>query len=699
MSPVLVVGAGSCIIQAILDHFATIPGISERAELHLSQFLPGGRTPVPVDKLVRCAILIEEAAPWQGSGTLADAERALLSASCARITVPTLHFNSLWPLMAEDPRNVPEPGAPYGRIPFGMGDRLALKIIQAEPDAAARRAAYDAADFAGTVNLARSHELEARNCFAREQGCDVRVAGYVMSHFREKRLYYTHNHPTGELMYFVLAQLFAVPAIRDLIRQPYDVLVEGARRWATASNVFAGEEAPVHPAVAEYFGLRWWRRDHRYLWMGQGRTFDQWIDWYLSYVPALPALPVAPAAPAAAAPLAVAAPAVMPGARVPAGQWLQGIVHDRRIAPATRRLMPAQSIDRVPFLVSSPIDTSVARFGKYFLDPEYRRYRAIDTLLAWLPGATVLGCEGVVVFEGTVVQDTMRHLTANEAAPVIRSLSPQGLVLQERVSIRQLPGSYMVGHSGLWRDYLHWMQEALPRLVAFLQERVARPGLKLLLPSLPPGSLQAQTLDLLGIDRAWVEEVAADEVLACEQLATTSAFDLWSVPPYCRHAAERLVERAEASGGLAGGSAAAPGPVVFIQNGGAPPRIRNFDALAAALQGRGAGLADVGTMSLVQLIAAMRQARVVVAEHGAGLANILFCRPGTSVIELFNPASVQPGYWSMASCCGLGYGFLVGAHVPSDRYPRPDPNGDYEVPVEALLRALDSLTDRAAAGA
>ena len=212
---VLIVGAGSCIIEAVLKHFRSIPGLDERAELHLSQILPGGRSPVPADLLARTGILIEEAAPWQGSGTLTAEERAGLPSSCTTITVPTLHFNSLWPLMVEDPRNVPEPGAPYGRIPFGMGDRLALKVMQSVADPAARRAAYEATDLATVVNLARSHELEVRNCFAREQGCDVRVAGYVMSHFREKRLYYTHNHPTGELMYFVLAQLFAVP-IDDL---------------------------------------------------------------------------------------------------------------------------------------------------------------------------------------------------------------------------------------------------------------------------------------------------------------------------------------------------------------------------------------------------------------------------------------------------------------------------------------------------
>jgi capsular polysaccharide biosynthesis protein len=580
--------------------------------------------------------------------------------------------------MAEDPRNVPEPGAPYGRIPFPMGDRLALKIIQTVPDPAARRAAYDATDLDTVVNLARSHELAVRNCFAREQGCDVRVAAYVMSQFRTRRLFWTHAHPTGELMFFVLAQLFGIAALRSVFGLPYDQLVEGARHWAAESNVFVGEEAPIHPAVAKHFGLTWWRPDQQYVWLGEGRTFDQWIDWYLTYLPGSMAPPQAAQPPAA-------------GRAVPVGPWLDALIRDKRAGPSAV-LVPPRTIDRVPFLVRSPIDTSLAPFGKYFDAPDYRRYRTVDAVVACLPGGTVIGREGVVLFQGKVLHDTMRNVTANEGAPAVRAVSAAGILLQGGLTTRHLAGTYMLGHSGAWRNYAHWLIEALPRLVAFMQARGHFPDLKLLLPPLPPGSFQAQTLELLGIDPAWVEAEAQDEALTCELLLSTSAFDLWSVSPYCRLAADRLAAAAEAAA-----SAPGLGPIVYIHRGSAQRQVRNFEALAAALQARGAQIADFEAMPLTQQIAAMRQASVVVGENGVALANILFCRPGTTVIELFNPASVQPAYWSMASCCGLGYGFLVGRHVPTDRYPAPDQNGDYDVPIEALLQTLDALASRPAA--
>ena len=50
-----------------------------------------------------------------------------------------------------------------------------------------------------------------------------------------------------------------------------------------------------------------------------------------------------------------------------------------------------------------------------------------------------------------------------------------------------------------------------------------------------------------------------------------------------------------------------------------------------------------------------------VAEHGAGVANIVFCGDGARVLELFSPVTVQPAHWSLASVSKLAYGFQVGA--------------------------------------
>jgi capsular polysaccharide biosynthesis protein len=54
---------------------------------------------------------------------------------------------------------------------------------------------------------------------------------------------------------------------------------------------------------------------------------------------------------------------------------------------------------------------------------------------------------------------------------------------------------------------------------------------------------------------------------------------------------------------------------------------------------------------------------VVLAPHGAGLSNIVFCQPGTKVIELFAPTYIPPCYRIISNICGLEHYYLIGELV------------------------------------
>jgi capsular polysaccharide biosynthesis protein len=48
-------------------------------------------------------------------------------------------------------------------------------------------------------------------------------------------------------------------------------------------------------------------------------------------------------------------------------------------------------------------------------------------------------------------------------------------------------------------------------------------------------------------------------------------------------------------------------------------------------------------------------AKIVVGLHGAALTNIIFCQPGTRVIEIFSPDYIAPYYWSLSNIAQLCY--------------------------------------------
>ncbi|MEK0193815.1 glycosyltransferase family 61 protein, partial [Microcoleus anatoxicus] len=66
------------------------------------------------------------------------------------------------------------------------------------------------------------------------------------------------------------------------------------------------------------------------------------------------------------------------------------------------------------------------------------------------------------------------------------------------------------------------------------------------------------------------------------------------------------------------------------------------------------------SMSLEEQIAYFYHAEVIVAAHGSGLTNTLFCQGGTKVIELMSPHYISHYYWGTSQYLELEHYFLTG---------------------------------------
>lgn len=98
------------------------------------------------------------------------------------------------------------------------------------------------------------------------------------------------------------------------------------------------------------------------------------------------------------------------------------------------------------------------------------------------------------------------------------------------------------------------------------------------------------------------------------------------------------------------------GEKIYISRENAKLRkISNEEQLWSNLKARGFNKLKLEEMTWVEQIGAFSHARVIVAPHGAGLANLVFCRPGTKVVEFFNRSYVHWCYWQLASIKGLDY--------------------------------------------
>ena len=89
-------------------------------------------------------------------------------------------------------------------------------------------------------------------------------------------------------------------------------------------------------------------------------------------------------------------------------------------------------------------------------------------------------------------------------------------------------------------------------------------------------------------------------------------------------------------------------------------RFEQEDIFYQKLKAAGFERIEMETLTLQQQIEVMRRAKAVIAPHGAGLTNLVWCRPGTKIVELFGYEYVNVCYWNICNMLQLRYAFAIG---------------------------------------
>ncbi|MBD2570976.1 tetratricopeptide repeat protein [Anabaena lutea] len=93
-------------------------------------------------------------------------------------------------------------------------------------------------------------------------------------------------------------------------------------------------------------------------------------------------------------------------------------------------------------------------------------------------------------------------------------------------------------------------------------------------------------------------------------------------------------------------------------------RLLNEEEILNLLEDYGFETVILESMSVLEQAALFSQAEVIISPHGSGLTNLVFCQPGTQVIELFSPNYVYHCYWWISNLVGLDYYYLTGETLP-----------------------------------
>jgi len=297
---------------------------------------------------------------------------------------------------------------------------------------------------------------------------------------------------------------------------------------------------------------------------------------------------------------------------------------------------------------------------------------AISTgFTARLPGGRVLGAGNVISPDGRCI--------ARDVSPDFgKSFSDHWLLSFKKIRPPvALDGTVAVIATTLGTGYSHWLLEELPRLLLLTPDAAAT------IIAHSSSAFSREALRLHGF-AGRVIEPGRDTHFACEQLVIPGLPGGAGEPTPC---VIRLL--AEFAAPLHASSSAF-GERLYVSRGKARRRrVSNEYALWAGLEPRGFARIYLEDLSWAEQINAFRYARVVVAPHGAGLANLVFCRPDTRVVEFFHRSYVNPCFWRLADARGLDYRPVEGA--ASDPLSCDVRSGrlDIEADVQIVLNALD----------
>ena len=129
---------------------------------------------------------------------------------------------------------------------------------------------------------------------------------------------------------------------------------------------------------------------------------------------------------------------------------------------------------------------------------------------------------------------------------------------------------------------------------------------------------------------------------------------------------------------------------VYLSRRGAANRVLvNEDEVESMLQRYGFEVVELGRLSFPDQVRLFSEASHVVAPHGAGLANVVFCPAGAAVLELHMNVYLNWCFRRLGGVRNLRYGCLVGATDLSGGWNGWAHDKRWAAPLDRLRSALE----------
>lgn len=197
-------------------------------------------------------------------------------------------------------------------------------------------------------------------------------------------------------------------------------------------------------------------------------------------------------------------------------------------------------------------------------------------------------------------------------------------------------------------NYFHFLTDLAPRAWAATR-RIPETVVTL---SGPPAPYVSQVLDLLGIQwDVWTDLQPA----SCDDVVLVDGS-----PPAWPHPDLLTAFRDAVLDAIAAAEPSESPPIrAYLSRAGSARAMVGESRLEDELVRQGVSSVRLEELSFLEQVRLMRASRLVVAPHGAGLANLIFLRPEARIIELTTGEWWSPCFRNVASIMGLEHRLVV----------------------------------------
>lgn len=245
--------------------------------------------------------------------------------------------------------------------------------------------------------------------------------------------------------------------------------------------------------------------------------------------------------------------------------------------------------------------------------------------------------------------------------------------------------------------YYHWMTEILPKFGLLERDGISLDSIDQVLVRQITGKWQLETLERFGFDKSRIVETVKQPNLRCDRLLhidLNCGINLKMhrfIPQWMKH----LFPAAPSDD---------PRIKLYISRPkGVRRGISNEEEFIPLLKAAGFTIKAMEGLSVAEQAALLSRADVVMSPHGGGLTNMVFCRPGVKIVEMFS-RHVFPYYWGLAANCGHHYHAIL--ENPQEDYPRlvdskvaqgfadtqhTTAGLSFDVPIDAVKAVLDRI--------